>query len=110
MVHSKRLIIGGGLIAKSQQVTLLVSLSLVEPPKNQPMNPDLPNPSAIPPRNAHERGLQRIMTMGGEFGTRNYTVKHLQDLKGKRVLTETMPFTTQEAQAAQEAGIDTLKV
>ncbi|MFN6137419.1 MAG: 3-methyl-2-oxobutanoate hydroxymethyltransferase [Planctomycetota bacterium] len=110
MVHSKRLIIGGGLIAKSQQVTLLVSLSLVEQPKNQPMNPDLPNPSAIPPRNAHERGLQRIMTMGGEFGTRNYTVKHLQDLKGKRVLTETMPFTTQEAQAAQEAGIDTLKV
>ncbi len=48
--------------------------------------------------------------MGGEFGTRNYTVKHLQDLKGKRVLTETMPFPTNEAQAAQEAGIDTLKV
>lgn len=48
--------------------------------------------------------------MGGEYGTRNYTVKHLQSLKGKAVLTETMPFTTREAAAAEEAGIDTLKV
>ncbi len=30
LVHSTRLIIGGGLIARCQQVTLLVSLSLVE--------------------------------------------------------------------------------
>jgi 3-methyl-2-oxobutanoate hydroxymethyltransferase len=50
------------------------------------------------------------MTMGGEYGTRNYTIKHLQSLKGKTVLTETMPFTISEAVAAQEAGIDTLKV
>lgn len=50
------------------------------------------------------------MTLGGEYATRNYTVKHLQDLKGKAVLTETMPFTTSEAAAAEEAGIDTLKV
>lgn len=48
--------------------------------------------------------------MGGEYGTRNYTIKHLQSLKGKTVLTETMPFTINEAVAAQEAGIDTLKV
>lgn len=48
--------------------------------------------------------------MGGEYGTRNYTVKHLQSLKGKVVLTETMPFTPSEAVAAQEAGIDTMKV
>lgn len=48
--------------------------------------------------------------MGGEYGTRNYTIKHLQSLKGKTVLTETMPFTISEAVAAQEAGIDTLKV
>lgn len=50
------------------------------------------------------------MTMGGEYGTRNYTIKHLRSLKGKTVLTETMPFTTSEAAAAQEAGIDTMKV
>jgi 3-methyl-2-oxobutanoate hydroxymethyltransferase len=50
------------------------------------------------------------MTLGGEYAVRNYTVKHLQDLKGKTVLTETMPFTTSEAAAAQEAGIDTMKV
>ncbi len=50
------------------------------------------------------------MTLGGEYATRNYTVKHLQDLKGKTILTETMPFTTREAVAAEEAGIDTLKV
>ena len=50
------------------------------------------------------------MTLGGAYATRNYTIKHLQDLKGKAVLTETMPFTTNEAAAAEEAGIDTLKV
>ena len=50
------------------------------------------------------------MTLGGEYGTRNYTIKHLQSSKGKTVLTETMPFTTSEASAAEEAGIDTPKV
>lgn len=50
------------------------------------------------------------MTLGGHYATRNYTIKHLQELKGKAVLTETMPFTTSEAAAAEEAGIDTLKV
>ena len=50
------------------------------------------------------------MTLGGAYATRNHTIKHLQDLKGKTVLTETMPFTTSEAAAAEEAGIDTLKV
>ncbi len=74
------------------------------------MNPQPANPGSIPPRDAHTRGLHRIMTMGGEYATRNYTVKHLRALKGKSVLTETMPFTTSEALAAEEAGIDTLKV
>ena len=40
----------------------------------------------IPPRDAGARGLQRIMTLGGAYGTRNYTVKDLRDQKGKRVL------------------------
>ena len=87
-----------------------LNLSLCLDEKIKPMKPDAPNPSMLPPRDAHTRGLHRIMTLGGEYGTRNYTIKHLQSLKGKTVLTETMPFTTSEASAAEEAGIDTLKV
>ena len=64
----------------------------------------------IPPRDAHDRGLKRVMTLGGAYGTRNYTVKDLRDLKGKRVLVETLPFSPDEAAAAEEAGIDTMKV
>lgn len=74
------------------------------------MKDDKTTPGALPPRDAHKRGLHRTMTLGGAYATRNYTVKHLRDLKGKAVLTETMPFTTSEAIAAQEAGIDLLKV
>ena len=64
----------------------------------------------IPPRDAAERGLKRVMTLGGAYGTRNYTVKDLRDQKGKRVLVETLPFSVEEAAAAEEAGIDTMKV
>lgn len=64
----------------------------------------------IPPRDAGKRGLKRVMTLGGHYGTRNYTVKDLRDQKGKRVLVETLPFSPEEAAAAQEAGIDTMKV
>ncbi len=64
----------------------------------------------IPPRDASARGLKRIMTLGGAYGTRNYTVKDLRDQKGTRVLVETLPFSPEEAAAAEQAGIDTLKV
>lgn len=64
----------------------------------------------IPPRDAAQRGLKRVMTLGGAYGTRNYTVKDLRDAKGKRVLTETLAFTPEEAAAAEAAGIDTMKV
>ena len=64
----------------------------------------------IPPRDAAQRGLTRVMTLGGHYGTRNYTVKGLRDQKGKRVLTETLPFSVDEAMAAEQAGIDTMKV
>lgn len=64
----------------------------------------------IPPRDANKSGLKRIMTVGGAYGTRNYTVKDLRDQKGKRVLCETLPFSPEEAAAAEEAGIDTMKV
>ena len=64
----------------------------------------------IPPRDAAERGLKRVMTLGGAYGTRNYTVKDLRDGKGRRVLVETLPFSPEEAAAAEEAGIDSMKV
>ena len=64
----------------------------------------------IPPRDAGERGLKRVMTLGGVYGTRNYTVKDLRDRKGGQVLVETLPFTPEEAAAAEQAGIDTMKV
>ncbi len=64
----------------------------------------------IPPRDADRRGLTRVMTLSGAYGTRNYTVKGLRDQKGKRVLVETLPFSPEEAAAAEEAGIDTMKV
>ena len=64
----------------------------------------------IPSRDASKRGLTRIMSLSGAYGTRNFTVKGLRDQKGKQVLVETLPFTREEALAAEEAGIDTLKV
>ncbi len=64
----------------------------------------------IPSRDAKKRGLTRVMTLGGHYGTRNYTVKDLRDQKGKRVLVETLCFSPEEAAAAEEAGIDTMKV
>ena len=64
----------------------------------------------IPTRDAKKKGLKRIMTVGGVYGTRNYTVKDLRDQKGNNILTETVPFSIEEATAAEEAGIDTLKV
>ena len=64
----------------------------------------------IPSRDANKKGLKRIMTVGGKYGTRNYTVKDLRDQKGVNTLTETVPFSIEEASAAEEAGIDTMKV
>ena len=64
----------------------------------------------IPQRNVEKNGLTRVMTLGGSYGLRNYTVKGLRDQKGKRVLCETLPFSPEEAAAAEEAGIDTMKV
>jgi 3-methyl-2-oxobutanoate hydroxymethyltransferase len=64
----------------------------------------------IPPRDAMRRGLRRVMTLGGHYGTRNYTVRDLRDTKGQRVLVETLCFSPEEAAAAEEAGIDTMKV
>ncbi len=64
----------------------------------------------IPPRDASARGLKRVMTLGGAYGTRNFTVKDLRAQKGIQVLIETLPFSPEEAAAAEQAGIDTMKV
>ena len=48
--------------------------------------------------------------MAGVYGLRNYTVRDIRELKGKRTLVETLAFTPEDAAAAEEAGIDTLKV
>ena len=64
----------------------------------------------VPARVASEQGLKRITTMTGAYGTRNYTIKDIRALKGKRTLVETLAFTPEEAAAAEEAGIDTMKV
>ena len=50
------------------------------------------------------------MTLGGAYGVRNFTVKDLRDQKGKRVLVETLPFSVDEAVAAETAGVDVMKV
>ena len=44
--------------------------------------------------------------MTGEYNYRNYTVKDIIDIKGKKTLSQTLPFSPKEAEAAQEAGID----
>ena len=36
----------------------------------------------IPKRGVEKDGLKRVMSLGGAYGTRNYTVKDLRDCKG----------------------------
>jgi len=49
---------------------------------------------------------KKIVSMTGEYHYRNYTVKDIIDIKGKKTLSQTLPFSPKEAEAAQEAGID----
>ena len=49
---------------------------------------------------------KKVFSMTGELGLRNYTVRDIIDLKGKKQLTQTLPFTPNEAKAAEDAGID----
>lgn len=65
---------------------------------------------AVPARDSGSKKLKRIATMAGAYGQRNYTIRDIRELKGHKTLVETLAFTPEEAAAAQEAGIDTLKV
>ena len=49
---------------------------------------------------------KKVFSMTGELCLRNYTVKDIIDFKGDRQLTQTLPFTSNEAKAAEDAGID----
>nr|WP_281351300.1 3-methyl-2-oxobutanoate hydroxymethyltransferase [Sneathiella litorea] len=48
--------------------------------------------------------------MAGDVSLRNYTVRDIRDLKGKKQLTQTLAFTPDEAAAAEAAGIDLINV
>ncbi len=66
--------------------------------------------SVVPPPVTGDRPLKRVVSMTGAYGLRNYTVKDIQDLKGVRQLTQVNPVTPEEAAAAEEAGIDAIKM
>jgi 3-methyl-2-oxobutanoate hydroxymethyltransferase len=66
--------------------------------------------SVVPTRETDGGRLKRVTVATGAYVLRNYTVKDIQDLKGKRQLTQTLPFLPEEAAAAAEAGIDVMKV
>ena len=53
---------------------------------------------------------KRVYSISLEEGYRNYTVRDLIDLKGKKKLTQIHVSTPNEAIAAEEAGIDLLLV
>ena len=66
--------------------------------------------SVVPPPVTGDRPLKRVVSMTGTYGLRNYTVKDIQDLKGVRQLVQINPETPEEAAAAEEAGIDAIKM
>ena len=49
---------------------------------------------------------KRVFSINNDLGYRNYTVRDLIDLKGKKKLTQIRVTTAEEAAAAEEAGID----
>ena len=57
-----------------------------------------------------KKKYKRVYSISLEPGYRNYTVKDLIDLKGKKKLTQIHVATPEEARAAEEADIDILLV
>ena len=53
---------------------------------------------------------KKVYSISLEPGYRNYTIRDLIELKGKKKLTQIHVSTTDEARAAEEAGIDLLLV
>ena len=55
-----------------------------------------------------KKKIKKVFSINLESGYRNYTVRDLIDLKGKRKFTQILVSTPEEASAAQEAKIDLL--
>jgi len=55
-----------------------------------------------------KKKYKRVFSINNDLGYRNYTVRDLINLKGKRKLTQIRVTTVEEARAAEEAGIDLL--
>ena len=53
-----------------------------------------------------KKNLKKVFSINLESGYRNYTVKDLQDTKGKKKLSQILVTNTNEAKAAEEAGVD----
>ena len=51
---------------------------------------------------------KRVFSINNDLGYRNYTVRDIIQLKGKKKLTQVRVTNTEEAAAAEEAGIDLL--
>ncbi|MZR31642.1 3-methyl-2-oxobutanoate hydroxymethyltransferase [Sneathiella litorea] len=59
---------------------------------------------------SQQKDFRRVVSMAGDVSLRNYTVRDIRDLKGKKQLTQTLAFTPDEAAAAEAAGIDLINV
>ena len=59
--------------------------------------------------NFMNKKYKRVFSINLQPGYRNYTVKDLQDIKGKKKLTQILVSDALEASAAKEAGIDLIK-
>ena len=55
-----------------------------------------------------KKKYKRVFSINNDLGYRNYTVRDLINLKGKKKLTQVRVTTVEEAAAAEEAGIDLL--
>ena len=53
-----------------------------------------------------KKNLKRVFSINLQPGYRNYTVRDLLELKGKKKLTQINVTSPEEAAAAEEAGID----
>jgi 3-methyl-2-oxobutanoate hydroxymethyltransferase len=56
------------------------------------------------------QGLKRVVSMAGDVSLRNFTIRDIRDLKGKKQLTQILASTPDEAAAAEAAGIDLINV
>jgi hypothetical protein len=57
-----------------------------------------------------KKKYKKVYSISQEPGYRNYTVKDLIDLKGKKKLTQIHVSSPEEARAAEEADIDILLI